>query len=92
VPIVFASINIARFQELTLPPQITGVAVQRDLEDTMNLPLRIHPDTVRVIIPAGASPVERTWLESVRESFREYENRVALTYLADLRCTRFCAA
>jgi len=84
VPIVFASINIARFQGMTLPPNITGVAVQRDFKDTLNLALRIHPDTRRVIIPAGASAVEKTWLESVRESFKPFEDRVAFTYLTDL--------
>ena len=43
LPIVFASINIARFQEMTLPPNVTGVAVQRDFKDTLTLALRVHP-------------------------------------------------
>jgi signal transduction histidine kinase/ABC-type uncharacterized transport system substrate-binding protein len=84
VPLVFASVHFSRFEGQTLPPHITGVAVQRDYYATLNLALRIHPDTVRVIVPAGASPVERSWLEGVRESFKAYEGRVAFTYLNDL--------
>jgi signal transduction histidine kinase len=84
VPIVFASVNIDRFRGQTLPPNITGVAVHRDYEDTLKVALRIHPDTQRVIVPAGSSPIERGWLESVRESFKGYENRVAFTYLTGL--------
>ena len=30
------------------------------------------------------SPVERSWLESLRPSFKEYEGRLAITYLTDL--------
>jgi len=84
VPIVFASINVERFSGQPLPANVTGVAVRRDYRDTVNLALRIHPDTQRVVVPVGTSTVERSWLESLRESFKEYEGRVAITYLTDL--------
>jgi signal transduction histidine kinase len=84
VPIVFASINVDRFRGQPPPANVTGVAVRRDYRDTVNLALGIHPDTQRVIVPVGTSAVERSWLESLRESFKEYEGRVAITYPTDL--------
>ena len=82
--ILFASVNVDRFQGQPPPANVTGVAVRRDYKDTVNLALRIHPDTQRIIVPVGTSPVERSWLESLRQSFKEYEGRLAITYLTDL--------
>jgi ABC-type uncharacterized transport system substrate-binding protein len=82
-PIVFASVNIDRFPGQP-PPNVTGVAVRRDYKDTVDLALRIHPDTRQVVVPAGASSVEKSWVEAVRESFKPYENRLTFTYLTDL--------
>ena len=84
VPILFASVNVDKFQGQPPPANVTGVAVRRDYKDTVNLALRIHPDTQRMIVPVGVSPVERSWLESLRQSFKEYEGRLEITYLTDL--------
>ena len=82
-PIVFASVNVDRFQG-QLPANVTGVAVRRDYKDTLNLALRIHPDARHVVVPVGASTVEKSWLEPLRESFKVYEDRLTFTYLTDL--------
>jgi signal transduction histidine kinase len=84
VPIVFASVNTSRLEGRQPHPNVTGVAVQRDQRDTLDLALRIHPDTIHVVVPAGSSPVEKGWLEGFRDSFKRYEGRVAFTYLTDL--------
>jgi signal transduction histidine kinase len=84
VPIVFASVNTSRFGDRPLPPNVTGVAVQRDQRDTLDLALQIHPDTIRVVIPAGSSLVEKAWLDGFRDLVKRYEGRVAFTYLTDL--------
>ena len=83
-PIVFASVNVDRFRGQQPPANVTGVAVRRDYKDTLNVALRIHPDTRHVVVPIGASTVEKAWLEPLRESFKAYEDRLTFTYLTDL--------
>jgi signal transduction histidine kinase len=83
-PVVFASVNIRTLQQLTLRPNITGVAVKRDVRDTLDDALRLQPDTTNVIVPSGTSQLERSWTEGLRNSLRPYEDRLTITYLSDL--------
>ncbi len=84
IPIVFTSVNTTRIDELSLGPNITGIAVTRDITQTLDLVLRLQPDTTRVVIPVGTSPTERSWAADTRKIFQPYEDRVAFSYLADL--------
>ena len=84
VPIVFASVGAARPQILHLRSNITGVSVKRDLRLTLELALRLQPDTRRVVVPVGTSPTERSWAEDTRKLLQPYESRVAIDYLGDL--------
>jgi hypothetical protein len=84
IPVVFSSVNGSRIQSLQLPANITGVAVKRDLGETMDLLLKIHPDTKHVFIPVGSSPIEQAWTAATREQFQPYETRVSITYLGGL--------
>lgn len=84
VPAVFTSIGVARLKNLTLKPNITGVAVTRDVRDTLDFALHIQPDTVGVVVPAGSSPVERSWTEEMRTTFSAYPGHVSITMLPEL--------
>jgi PAS domain S-box-containing protein len=83
-PIVFTSIGKATLERLSSNPNITGIAVKGDIRDTLDIALRLQPDTVRVVIPAGSSALEKTWTADTRKSLQPLEGRVAITYLADL--------
>ncbi len=84
VPIVFTSVNILKVEQLGLSPNMTGIAVRRDIRGTLDIALRLHPDTVRVVIPVGASPIEKSWATDASRVLPPYEHRVSFTYLSDL--------
>ncbi len=84
IPIVFTSVNVKRIAELSLKPNITGIAVQRDYRGTLEVILRLQPKTARVVIPVGTSPREREWASEIQSALQPLEGRVAITYLTDL--------
>jgi hypothetical protein len=59
VPVVFASVNVSRTGRIGLKPNMTGVAVKRDIRQTLDLILTVQPDTQQIIVPVGSSPTER---------------------------------
>ena len=84
VPVVFTSVNVSRIETVRLKPNMTGVAVKRDFSRTLDLALRVQPDTRQVVIPVGSSPTEKAWADAARETLRPYERRVGIAYLSDL--------
>jgi len=83
-PIVFASVNILTLDNFSLRQNITGIAVKRNIPDTLELALRLQPDTTQVVVPVGTSPLERSWTADLQKSLRPYEDRVTITFLSDL--------
>jgi signal transduction histidine kinase len=83
-PIVFASVNIRTLNSLSLRPNITGIAVTRNIPDTLDLAVRLQPDTTQVIVPVGTSPLERSWAADLRNSLHPYEDHLTITFLSDL--------
>jgi len=84
VPAVFTSVNIRRLQNVPLKPNITGIAVKRDLRNTLDLALQLQPDTVDVVIPTGSSAIEKAWTEETRNDLSAYGDRVSIKVLTDL--------
>jgi signal transduction histidine kinase len=84
VPIVFASVNRSRIGEIAHRPNVTGVAVQRELTTTLDLALMVHPGTRTVFIPAGRGAQEQAWTDETRSSLEPYRNRVRIEFLTDL--------
>ena len=84
VPIVFCGIDRRELDGRKLPPQITGILVKREFKPTLELALRVHPQTRNVYFIAGTSPFNRYWTEEARRELREFEGRVAITYLTEL--------
>jgi signal transduction histidine kinase len=55
-----------------------------DLATTMDVALRLHPDTQRVYVVAGQSVMDAAWAAEARREFQRYENRLEVTYLTHL--------
>jgi signal transduction histidine kinase len=84
VPIVFASVNVARAREVARLPKVTGVAVIREVTSTVDLALAVHPDTRALFLPAGDSVQEHAWTETARLAMKKYDGRVAVEFLTGL--------
>ena len=83
-PIVFCGIDPRRFDERPLPSHVTGVLLKREFASTLELALRLHPGTERIVFVAGTSAFDTQLAELARKELRVFEDRLAFTYLTTL--------
>ena len=81
IPIVFCGADTSDLEGRTLRANITGVVVNRTFAPTLDLALRLHPDTRHVFVVGGVSPFDRRLQASVRHELRSYHDRFVITYL-----------
>jgi|GEM_PF-3202706 len=82
-PLVFSSVSRPSRDELSAGAGATGVIQLTTHRQTLDLALRLHPDTKQVVIIGGT--LEHTKLETLaREALQGYESKVQFTYLTDL--------
>jgi PAS domain S-box-containing protein len=84
VPIVFGAIDQREVEARRLGSDVVGVPMRVDLVPTLELALRLHPNTRRVIVVTGAAKTDQYWEAEARQSFRGYEGKLELVYLAGL--------
>ena len=82
--VVFCGIDRREIERRALPRHVTGVLVTREFLPTLQLALRLHPDATRVLFIGGTSEFDARLIEQARREFREYEGRLAFTYLTTL--------
>ena len=63
---------------------ITGVASFDEAARTLDLALRLQPDTQRVAVVVGCSPVEKYWVDQLKQDFLPYRQRVEVDFLTGL--------
>ena len=83
-PIVFCSVDERELQRRNLPADVTGVPIHFDLQDTLELALRLHPKTESVAVISGKSEMDVEWEQQARTTFEPFEKRVQFQYLAGL--------
>lgn len=83
-PIVFCGIDRREFGRRPLPPHVTGVLVKRRFAPTLDLALRLHPRTQRIVFVAGTSDFDRQLVRDARAELRAYEDRLAFRYLTEM--------
>src|SRR4029450_8753845 len=79
-PIVFCGLDKKQLGDGPLPPKQYGVLVKREFAPTLDLALRIHPNTREVVVVAGTSDFDDTILAQAQSEFRPYESRVSISY------------
>jgi len=84
VPVVFVAVDHREVQARHLPPDVIGVPIRMDLDGTLDLALRLHPDARRVFVVAGNSPFDRKWADEARRVFRPREGRLEFVSLTGL--------
>ncbi len=68
----------------TAGPGITGVASTDEPARTLDLALRLQPDTQRVVVIGGSSPLDQYWTDRLKHDFSSYRQTVEVTYLTGL--------
>jgi signal transduction histidine kinase len=66
------------------PPGFTGVLTLVDIAGTIELALRLQPETRRIAVVTGASDFDHLWRARAEEALRGYAGRVDATYLDGL--------
>ena len=84
VPVVHVWIGAQELAGMDLPRDVIGVPVKLEPEKTIELALRLHPGTRRVIVITGTSAFDRSWEALLRRAFKPLEARVAFEFWAGL--------
>jgi PAS domain S-box-containing protein len=70
VPVVFMDVASLRLQNLDLASGITGVTSEYDIRSTLDLALRLSPDTKNVAVIGANSTYGQLWLDRADEELR----------------------
>jgi PAS domain S-box-containing protein len=74
VPIVFTDVGRQEAQKMW--PDITGVIVPEGVGETIDLALRLHPDTKAVAVIAGVSNWDKYWLSVAHSELLRRQDKV----------------
>jgi PAS domain S-box-containing protein len=83
-PIVYVAVDSREISSRALPPDVIGVPIRMELSKSLDLALRLHPDTRKVFVVSGSSPFDVEWGDEARRTFRPYEERLEFAYLIGL--------
>lgn len=84
VPIVLGGVENHVVENRSIGSNVTGVLTDTNYTGTLDLVLRLHPNTSRVVAVAGADPMGRSYAKAAREALRAYEDRIEIDYLIGL--------
>jgi len=87
VPIVFSVVDL-RYYRTKLPPNVTGVSGSFEFSPTLDLILKLQPDTRRVFYVEGATSNEQLLRGQAEIEFKPYQGRPSFTYLNGLSLPR----
>ena len=92
VPVVFCGADALDLQGVTLPARMTGLLVRRVFGPTLDVALRLQPETQHVFVVGGTSTFDRHLQASARRELQPFEQRVSFHYLTDLSMEDLLAA
>ena len=82
-PIVFLSTDQSRVADLSLSSNITGVSAKVEVAPTLDLALRIHPQTKQVVVVAGQATQDKALFDLAQSELHRYEGNLTFTFLTD---------
>jgi PAS domain S-box-containing protein len=83
-PIVYIAIKRLTPEQISAGPGITGILPANTHRETLDLALKLHPDTQQVFVVSGTPEHDKRFEMIAREQFRPYENSLTFKYLTDL--------
>lgn len=83
-PIVFTTVKPPPAEQLTIGPGMTGIRSSNTHRTTIQLALRLQPDTEQVFVISGSLEGQNIFESQAREELRSFEGRVQINYLSDL--------
>ena len=80
VPVVVAGFTEEKISENQLGPHVHGVAQRVDPRGTIDLILRLQPDTRRIVVIGGTAEVDRQVISRTQEAARSYSTQVEFNF------------
>src|SRR5258707_6240267 len=84
VPIVYCSFAGDPHPDLLSDARIAAGAVPNCVAPTLEMMLRLHPDSRQVAVVSGSGPRDRQLADTFRQEMITFGNRVAFTWLTNL--------
>jgi|RhiMetdeSRZDD1v2_1073273.scaffolds.fasta_scaffold00190_71 signal transduction histidine kinase len=84
VPIVICGADPSDVEGKALPGNVTGVLVKRTFAPTLDIALRLQPDTRNVFVVGGAARFDRQIQAIARRDLQPFEGKVAINWLTAL--------
>jgi|GEM_PF-398115 len=82
--IVFCGIDRHELAGRAIPRDITGVVLRREFSPTLDIAIRLHPNTQHIFVVAGTSSFDAQLLEHLRAELVSHERNLEVTYLTSL--------
>jgi signal transduction histidine kinase len=86
-PELLTDVEERRASSPSLTSNETVVAISVSFPALVENILRVQPQTSTLAVVIGNSPIERFWIEQIRDSLEPIKNRVTLNFLNDLPFT-----
>jgi signal transduction histidine kinase len=83
-PIVFVAVRRPAPEVLATGPGLTGIIRANTHRKTLDLALKLHPQTREVFVISGTPELDKRFEAISREELAGYEKKVRITYLTDL--------
>jgi signal transduction histidine kinase len=84
VPILYTAVEQRRVPPAGLTGNDTAVALTIDFAGVIENILRVLPETNNIAVVIGNSPIEKYWLEQVREAVQPFTSHVSFTWFNEL--------
>jgi len=82
--VLFSAVDQQRLNYAAVTDNDAVVASRIDRSAIIENILTVLPQTNRIAVVTGASPLEKTWLGQMRQDFQPFSNRIEFTWLNDL--------
>ncbi len=83
-PVVFVANNPPSAENIVTGPGMTGIIHQSTYRETVELALKLHPDTNQLFVISGSPDHDKRFESIARTELAPFENRIKVTYLTDL--------
>ena len=83
-PIVFVAVKRPPPEMLAAGPGLTGIIRANTYRKTLDLAMKLHPETTDVFVVSGTPEHDKRFEETAREELAGYDQRFRITYLTDL--------
>ena len=83
-PIVFVAIDFPSAETLAAGAGATGIIHQRTYQPTLDLALKLHPNTNQVFVISGSPEHDKRFETVARQELGSFAGKVGITYLTDL--------